>query len=156
MPKAGNDMPKGIFLLINLALAFYNVGTIWAHEVDIFRTWKLLDPKTFAVVQSVHWKKLPYWVFIPVGVSFIGSIALLWYHPDKIPVWETWLAFGFQILSHSLTSAFWGRWQAKLSKDKLGGASPFLRLILKTHWIRTALISAYGLTLLWMAIQTMS
>ena len=28
------------FLVLNLALAFYNVGTIWAHEVDIFRSWK--------------------------------------------------------------------------------------------------------------------
>jgi hypothetical protein len=149
-------MGKGLFLLMNLVLAFYNVGTIWAHEADIFRTWKLLDPKTFAIVQSVHWKKLPYWVFIPVGLSFIGSIALLWYHPDTIPVWEIWLAFGFQCLSHSLTGGFWGRWQAKLSKDQLGGASPYLRLIIKTHWIRTALINAYGLTLLWMAIQTMS
>ena len=77
-------MTKGTFLLINLALAFYNVGTIWAHEVDIFRTWKLLDPKTFAAVQGVHWKKLPYWVFIPVGLSLIGAVALFWYHPDKI------------------------------------------------------------------------
>jgi hypothetical protein len=156
MAKAGNDMTKGIFLLINLALAFYNVGTIWAHEVDIFRTWKLLDPKPFAAVQRVHWNKLPYWVFIPVGFSFIGSIALLWYHPEKVPVWETWLAFGFQFLSHSLTAGFWGRWQAKLSKDKLGGASPYLSLILKTHWIRTALINAYGLTLLYMTFQTLS
>src|SRR5260370_14327787 len=28
-------------LLLNLALAFYNIGTIWAREVDIFRSWKL-------------------------------------------------------------------------------------------------------------------
>jgi hypothetical protein len=31
------------FLPPNVALAFYNVGTIWAHEVDIFRTWSLID-----------------------------------------------------------------------------------------------------------------
>jgi hypothetical protein len=30
------------FLLLNLALGFYNVGTIWAHEIDIFRSWKLV------------------------------------------------------------------------------------------------------------------
>ena len=149
-------MTRETFLLINLALAFYNAGTVWAHEVDIFRTWKLLDTKAFAAVQSVHWKKLPYWVFIPVGLSFVGSIALLWYHPDKNHVWEVWLAFGFQFLSHSLTAAFWGRWQAKLSKDNLGGASPYLGLILKTHWIRTALINAYALMLLYMTFQALS
>ena len=38
-------MTKAVFLLLNLVLASYNVGTIWAHEVDIFRTWRLLIPK---------------------------------------------------------------------------------------------------------------
>ena len=28
-----------LLLVLNLALAFYNVGTIWAHEIDIFRSW---------------------------------------------------------------------------------------------------------------------
>jgi hypothetical protein len=66
--------PK-VFLLLNLALAFYNVGTIWAHEMDIFRSWKLLDPSNFHAVQRVHWRKLPYWVCavtrrrFPVGAS---------------------------------------------------------------------------------------
>jgi hypothetical protein len=45
-------MNPATFLLLNLALAFYNVGTIWAHEVDIFRTWKLVDPDAFPRVQA--------------------------------------------------------------------------------------------------------
>ncbi len=146
-------MTKEIFLLLNLVLAYYNVGTIWALEIDIFRTWKLLDTKTFHNVQDVHWKKLPYWVFLPVGLSFIGSIALIWFHPDKIHIWEIWLAFAAQFLSHFLTVILWGPWQAKLSKDTLGGASPYLAKILNTHWLRTALINIYGLMLLYMTIQ---
>lgn len=151
--KKTNPMSKEFFLLVNVALAFYNVGTIWAHEIDIFRSWKLLDSKSFHAVQAAHWKKLPYWVFVPVGLSFIGTIALFWYHPDKIPNWEIWVAFSCQLLSHLLTAFFWGPWQAKLSKDGSGNASPWLIKILKTHWIRTALINAYGLLLLYMAGQ---
>jgi hypothetical protein len=149
-------MTKDFFLLLNLVLAFYNIGTIWAHEIDIFRTWKFLDSKTFHLVQRVHWKKLPYWVFIPVGLSFAGSIALFWYHPDSIPVWEIWSAFISQFLSHILTAIFWGQWQAKLASDEIGGASPYLAKILKTHWIRTTLINIYGLMLLGMAFQVIS
>ncbi len=147
---------KEIFLILNLALAYYNVGTIWAHEVDIFRSWQLLGGKDFHLVQLTHWKKLPYWIFIPVIVSFGGSIALFWYHPDPIPVSEISLAFLFQFLSHALTGIFWGPWQQKLSKVESGYASPFLKKILKTHWIRTSLINANGLMLLFMTIQTMS
>jgi hypothetical protein len=53
-------MNPAVFLLWNLALAFYNVGTIWAHEVDIFRSWTLVAPGTFHRVQAAHWRKLPY------------------------------------------------------------------------------------------------
>jgi len=141
------------FLLLNLALAFYNVGTIWAHEVDIFRTWKLVDPGSFRSIQTVHWRKLPYWVFLPVGLGFIGSIALIWYHPANSAAWAAWCAVGCQIASHALTAVLWGPWQAKLSNDPLGPASSCLARILSTHWIRTLLINAYGFILLAWAIE---
>jgi len=149
-------MTKEAFLILNLVLAFYNVGTIWAHEIDIFRTWKFLDEKTFHTVQQVHWRKLPYWVFIPVGLAFIGSIILFWYHVDKINIAEIWVVFLLQFLSHLLTAIFWGPWQAKLSKEKSGGASIYLKKILRTHWIRTALINAYAFMLLYITLQTLS
>jgi hypothetical protein len=147
---------KEVFLLLNLALAFYNVGTIWAHEIDIFRSWRYLDPKTFIIIQRTHWRKIPYWIFLPVALGFIGSIIMFWYHPANIPVSEIWIAFILQFLSHLLTAIFWGQWQAKLSKDSLGGESLYLKKILKTHWIRTALINGYGFMLLYMAIQTLT
>lgn len=141
-------MNSRIFLLLNLVLAFYNVGTIWAHEVDIFRSWKLVPPEAFHRVQEVHWRKLPYWVLAPVGLALAGSIALIWYRPANSPEWKVWCVFGCQVASHALTACFWGRWQGKLSKDPLGPASPYLARILATHWIRTTLITANALILL--------
>ncbi len=78
------------FLLLNLALAFYLVGAIWAHEVDIFRNWRVLDPENFLRVQTVHWKKLPYWIFAPLGLALAGSTALIWVHPAGSPAWAIW------------------------------------------------------------------
>lgn len=146
-------MNSATFLLLNLALAFYNVGTIWAHEVDIFRTWRLVTPERFPQVQATHWRKLPYWVFLPVAVALAGSIGLIWFRPVNSPGWAVWVALGSQVASHILTALFWGRWQAKLSRDPLGPKSPFLAKILSTHWVRTLLINAYGLTLLIWAID---
>jgi hypothetical protein len=57
---------------------------------------------------------------------------------------------------HALTALLWGRWQAKLSKDPLGPASPYLSKIVSTHWIRTMKINAYGFTLLVWAMVTMA
>lgn len=140
------------FLLLNLALAFYNAGTIWAHEVDIFRTWKLIDPKDFHAVQRVHWNKLPYWIFTPVGLAFAGSLGLIWQHPPGSPDWAIAGNLGCQLLSLVLTAVFWGKWQARLSQDSRGPNSPYLARILRTHWIRTALINAYAFILLAWAI----
>jgi len=140
-------MTPATFLMLNLALAFYNVGTIWAHEVDIFRSWKLLPTDAFHRVQEVHWRKLPYWVLLPVGLALVGSVSLIWYHPQNSPVWAVWSALGCQTASHILTAILWGRWQAKLSKDPLGPASPYLGKTLSTHWIRTLLINAYAFIL---------
>jgi len=147
-------MTTNIFLLLNLALGFYNVGTIWAMEVDIFRSWKLVG-QDFHKVQEAHWRKLPYWIFTPVGLALIGSIVLIWYHPVGSPVWAVWGVFLTQVISLVLTAIFWGQWQAKLSKDPLGSKSPYLGKILKTHWLRTLLINTYALILLTWAIQVL-
>ncbi len=141
-------MDRSGLLLVTFALACYDVGVIWAHEVDIFRSWRLVPPETFPQVQGAHWKKLPYWVFFPAGLTLVGSMALVWQPPRWSPPWVMWANLGCQLLAFGLTGAFWGRWQAQLSRDVLGSESPFLALILRTHWIRTALITASALFLL--------
>jgi hypothetical protein len=147
-------MNARIFLLLNLVLAFYNVGTIWAHEIDIFRTWKLIGRAEFHQVQTVHFRKLAYWIFAPVGLALLGNIALIWYKPADSPGWCVWTALTLQLLSATLTAAFWGRWQARLAKDDRGADSPYLAKILKTHWLRTLLINGYAVVLLLWAAHT--
>jgi hypothetical protein len=140
--------PAKAFLLLNLALAFYLVGCIWAHEVDIFRTWRLVGRDQFHEVQRAHWRKLPYWVFAPLAAAFAGGVALVWLHPAATPVWAPWANLGLQAASGVLTGLFWGPWQAWLSGDLAGPESVHLARILRTHWVRTGLITAYGGVLL--------
>ena len=148
-------MNPSIFLLLNLAIAFYNVGTIWAHEVDIFRTWRLIDRTQFHRVQEAHFRRIPFWIFIPVGLAILGNIVLLWYHPGGSPAWCVWTALSLQVLSAVLTAVFWGRWQGQLAKDERGPESPYLERILKTHWLRTFLINGYALVYLFWAVKVL-
>jgi hypothetical protein len=149
-------MNAGVLLLLNLAVAFYLVGAIWAHEVDIFRTWKLVDAKDFGAVQSTHWKKLPYWVLAPLGLALVGSVALVVDHPMGSPRWAVWGNLAAQLISHGLTAVMWGRWQGQLSRDARGPASPYLEKILATHWIRTLLINVYAAIVLIWAIEVLA
>ena len=141
-----------VFLLANVVLSFYLAGAIWAHEVDIFRSWKLVDPKDFHAVQRIHWKKLPYWVLAPFGLALFGSLALIWFHPAGSPGWGIFGNLGCQVSAILLTAMLWGRWQAKLSRDPAGPQSIYLARILKTHWVRTALVNGYALIMFAWAI----
>jgi hypothetical protein len=127
-----------IMLLANVALSFYLAGTIWAHEVDIFRSWKLIDSKDFPTVQRVHWSKLPYWIFTPLGLALIGSTGLIWYHPAGSPGWAIFGNLGCQV------AFLLGRWQGQLSNDSAGPNSIYLARILNTHWMRTVLVNTYA------------
>ena len=71
-------------------------------------------------------------------------------------MWAIWCALGSLMASCLLTGLLWGRWQAKLSKDPLGPASPYLDKILSTHWIRTLLINAYGFALLVWTVECLA
>jgi hypothetical protein len=141
-------MAKATLLVLNLALACYNAGTIWAHELDIFRSWRLVDAAAFHRIQRAHWQMLPYWVFAPVGLGLCGGIALVLQHPAGSPAWGIWGGLGSQVASLLLTMGFWGRWQAALSRDERGPKSPHLARILATHWIRTLLVNANAVVLL--------
>ena len=142
-----------VFLLLNLALAFYNVGTIWAMEIDIFRTWKLVGDREFHAVQLIHWMKLPYWIFTPVALALAGGILLIFSHPAGSPSWAVYGNVAAQLVSLLMTAIFWGRWQAALSRDDAGPKSVYLDKILRTHWIRTLLITLYAvIQLAWVII----
>jgi hypothetical protein len=84
----------------------------------------------------------------PIGFALIGNVLLIWCHPANTLSWALYAALISQMLALLLTVLLWGRWQASLAADPLGPRSPYLHRILRTHWIRTLLISAYAVFLL--------
>ncbi len=148
------NMLEFTFLIVNLAIGFYAVGIVWANEIDIFRSWQYVhDAADFRAVWHAHWVKLWSWALIPVSLEFAGSIVLIFFHPAGSPAWAIWGNFTCQLASIVLAGFLWERWQAKLYKDPLGSKSPYLAKILKTHWMRASLTTAYAMILLaWVLI----
>jgi len=118
---------------------FRSPFTIWyqfgPHEIIFSEHGNWLMPEHFCCTAH-HWRKLPYWVFIPVDYPLQAQSLYFRYHPDKNCDLGSMGRFATHF-SHTFLLLFPGRHgRARLSKDPLGARSPYLKKILRTHWIR--------------------
>ncbi len=130
-------------LLCTMALAWYHVGFVWLVQVVAWPLFAYVGPAEFNAYHWAWWRGIRYILFIPSGLSFVGSVLLLFFHPPQVPLWILAAGLALYVLMYALTAVWFGPQQAKLSDTK----SPQFALIIKTHWARTALVSAYGLSL---------
>lgn len=125
-------MSKAQWVLIaTFAASFYSVGTIWMTQFG-WRLWPYVAPDDFAAYHEAWWAMIKPVIFPVAAIAFLGSIALVWWRPAGVTAIPVWLNFSLQILTYSLTAAFWGRWQAKTRFAKLPGGA-LDALYLRSH-----------------------
>ena len=139
-------------VIVNLAAAFYNVGTIWLTQVD-WQLWKYVSKDTFGAYHLAWWHSVWWSIFPVAGISFLGICAQVLWHPG-VPTWMVWLALIIQIFAYSGTAFWWGRGQAKLKQAVLpnGDVDSQYTILVRTHWIRVALFTFAGIVQLWIAL----
>jgi hypothetical protein len=144
-------------LMTTFAASFYSVGTIWMTQFG-WRLWPYVAADDFGAYHGAWWAMIKPVIFPVAAVAFIGSIALVWWRPVGVTAIPVWLNIALQVLTYSLTAAFWGRWQAQTHFARLPGGAldPMYLRSMSTHWIRAALITFSGLVVFWMVIQHLS
>lgn len=144
-------------LVLTLAASSYSVGTIWMVQAG-YRIWPYVAPADFDAYHGAWWLKIIPVVFPVAAVALFGSIAMLWWRPAGVAPWLLWANIAVQMVTHTLTIFFWGRWQANTHFARMmdGTLDPTYALIMGTHWVRAALITASGLLVLWMMIEHLS
>jgi hypothetical protein len=139
-------------LLINLAAAFYSVGTVWLAQLN-WQLWQYVGQPTFNAYHQA-WFRGIWWAIFPVaGVALIGVCAQIKWRPPHVPVWAVWLALGVQLAYLAGTIFWWAPGQATLQDAVLanGTLDPYYQLLVGTNWIRVALLTMAGIVELWMA-----
>ena len=92
-------------------------------------------------------------VLAPALLVFLGALLIIRWRPPGVPGWETWLGAGPQLAVALGTGLWWGPIMAGLERPG-GGLSPErYSLLLSTHWLRVAIVTAYGLLSLLMLGQ---
>ena len=131
-------------LTFTAALAWYQVGFVWLVQVVAWPLFGYVGVQQFEVYHQAWWRGIRYVLFIPSGLAGAGGLALLFVGPRGVPEWLFGLAFSFYVLVYIVTAVWFGPQQAQLTDPR----SPRLRTLTRTHWIRTALVSANALCLL--------
>lgn len=139
-------------LLIALVVGFYNVGIIWLMQVHVYPLFGLVGEDEWVSYHTAHWHRIWGVVFVPAGLTLLGAVLLVFFRPAGVPGWSLWLGLGVQVLLYALTAVLWAPMQVRLGK-RGGSRNAVYRRLLRTHWIRVALITLYALLLLWMVAR---
>ena len=155
MKRYTKNMASGL-LLVNLALSFYMVGAIWLTQVSCYPLWAYVGPTEYHAYHVAWWQSIWGVIFIPGGLVTLCAFAMLRLRPPGVPAGAVWLGIVLQVLIYVLTAVWWGRLMAELESVSGPIYGPMYHRLLITHWGRVALVTAYGVLQLWMAVVSQS
>ena len=150
----GNLQASHWVLLGAVAFGFYGVGQIWLAQSLCYRLWPLVGKATFFAYQTAWWHSIWFVIFVPSGLAFFAALALPWLRPLDVNISLLWTGLGVQVLLYVLTAVWWGPLMSRMSTAEQGLSPDNYHLLMTTHWLRVAIVTAYGLVALWTLVQS--
>jgi hypothetical protein len=143
-------------LVVTVFLSVYGVGQIWLVQLSSYKLWAFVGPREFHAYHWAWWRSIWLVVMAPTSLVFLGSALMLWMRPAGIPSRAIWLGFGLEALLLVGTAFWWGPLMARLADPDTGLIQPLYSRLMLTHWVRVALVTAYGLLAFWMLLKSIS
>jgi hypothetical protein len=131
-------------LLGTFALAWYHVGIIWLVQLVAWPLFGFVGHDEFDAYHQRWWNGIKYVILVPGGLGFLGIIALLFARPPSVPPALIACGVALQTIMYALTALWYGPQQARMHDTR----SPIFRTLNRTNWVRTGLVSGYGIVLL--------
>lgn len=118
--------------LISFALVFYGVGASFVESFVNYPTWRLIGANEFRAYHQALGPRIMGYMVIPMLISTLLTILLLWFRPAPIPQWAIWLAVVLQLIVWVSTVAIQFPIQVQLSRDGL--SLPLIERLIFTNW----------------------
>ncbi len=141
-------------LLGTCALGVYGVGNVWLVQLSSYPLWRYVGPQEFRAYHLVWWHSIWGPVLAPAIFAFAGAVLMLWWRAPHVPAWAPALGIVLQLSLVLGTALWWGPLMARLEAPQGALALARYRLLMDTHWLRVAIVTAYGLLLLWMVAKS--
>ncbi len=91
---------------------------------------------------------------VPAALVAVGAVLMLWWPAANVPNWMVWLGVALQAALIFGTALWWGPLMANLAGPNGELLPKKYRLLMTTHWIRVAIITAYAALMVWMLAQS--
>jgi hypothetical protein len=98
----------------------------------------------FEAYHQRWWNGIKTVILIPGILAFAGGIAMLFMRPDGVPAWLIATGVACEVVTYALTACWYGPQQARMHDTR----SPIFARLNRSNWVRTGLLSAYGIVLL--------
>jgi hypothetical protein len=136
-------------ILVTFALVFYGMGAAAVESFVNYPTWPLIGPNEFRAYHRALGPLIVGYMVIPMLVTTIFTVLLLWFLPAPIPRWMVWLAIGLQFVVWISTVAIQLPIQGQLTAAGL--SVPLIdRLRITSFWFRRVPHTANAILFLWM------
>ena len=123
-----------LFLLC-FALVFYGMGASFVESFVNYPTWRLIGANEFRAYHQAVGPLVIAYMVIPMLITTLLIVLLLWLRPLALPRWAIWLAVILQLIPWVSTVAIQFPIQVQLSRDGFSLAL-IERLIFTNWWLR--------------------
>jgi len=135
--------------LTAFVLVFYGMGASFVESFVNYPTWPLIGANEFRAYHQALGPLVIGYMVIPLIITTLLTVLLLWFRPVPIPRWALWFAVVLQLIPWVSTVAIQLPIQVQLSSDGL--SLPLIeRLIFTNWWLRKVPQIINGLLFLWM------
>lgn len=143
--------PKGSVWLfvITFAMVFYGMGAATVETFVNYPTWRLIGANEFRAYHQALGPLVIRYMVIPLLVTTVLTIVLLWFRPAHVPRWAIWLSVVLQLVTWVSTATIQIPIQLQLSSDGL--SLPLIeRLMITSWWLRRVPHTFNAVLFLWM------
>ncbi|HEY6459507.1 MAG TPA: hypothetical protein VIY73_05125 [Polyangiaceae bacterium] len=141
-------------LLATCALSLYSVGNIWPVQLSSYPLWKHVGVGEFHEYHRAWWHSIWGVILGPAVLVFVGALLMFLWRAPGVPAWAVSAGFALQLALVLGTAVWWGPLMARLEAPGGGLAVERFRLLMRTHWLRVAIVTAYGALTVWMVAQS--
>jgi hypothetical protein len=118
--------------LITFALVFYGMGASFVESFVNYPTWRLIGASEFRAYHQAVSPLIIGYMVIPMLITTILTILLLWFRPAPIPRWAILLAVVLQLIIWVSTFTIQFPIQLQLSREGL--SLPLVERLIFTNW----------------------